>query len=175
MGEKRFMSFFNIIQENIHFFVLGFIIFSILLFILAVIAIIKVSKVKKRVNLFMGNNNSADFEDMLKDYLQQSKAIDDKQNRILDGINSLQNQIKFCIQKVSIIRYNPFDDVGGDLCYAIAILDQNNDGFVLNSVYSRDGCYTYAKPIERGICSKYKLSSEEQQAVSRAIENSNKR
>jgi len=174
MGEKLFMSFFNIIQENVHFFVLGFMIFSILLFILSVIALVKASRVKKRVNLFMGNSNSSDFEDMLKDYIQQSKSIDDKQNRILEDINSLQNQIKFCIQKVGIIRYNPFDDVGGDLCYAIAILNQNNDGFVLNSVYSRDGCYTYAKPIEGGACSKYKLSSEEHQAITSAIENSSK-
>ncbi len=153
------------IQENIHFIVFGFLIFSVLLFVLAVVAICKASKLKKRVNMFMGDKSGEDFEEMLKGYIKQSNAIEERQNRILNTINLLQNQIKFCIQKVGIIRYNPFADVGGDLCYAIALLNENNDGVVLNSVYSRDGCYTYAKPIESGKCVKYKLSEEEEKAV----------
>lgn len=159
------MGFFEIIQQNIHFIALGLCMFCLLLFILCIVAICKASKLKKRVNQFMGQNDGSDFEDMLNNFIEQSNAIDERQGRIVDEISALRNQIKFCIQKVGIVRYNPFEEVGGDLCYAVAILDENDDGIVLNSVYSRDGCYTYAKPIEKGRCVKYKLSAEEEEAV----------
>ena len=122
----------------------------------------------------MGTKEGSDIEGMLKDFIKQSNDIDERHSRIINDIRSIQKQVRFCIQKIGIIRYNPFDDVGGDLCYAVAVLDQENDGFVLNSVYSRDGCYTYAKPIEKGICPKYKLSYEEEQAVGKAVNYSKK-
>jgi len=163
------MSFFDFINRSSAFIILGLVIFSLLLFILCIVAICKASKVKKRVSEFMGDKNGGDFEDMIKDFIQRSNAIDERHSRIINDIRAIQRQLKFCVQKIGIVRYNPFDDVGGDLCYAVAVLDQNNDGFVLNSVYSRDGCYTYAKPIENGKCPKYKLSGEEEEAVIRAV------
>ncbi len=163
------MGFFDFIQQNVHFFVLGLCAFCFLLFILCIVAICKASKVKKRINQFMGQSNGSDFEEMLKNFIGQSNAIDERQGKIINEISALKNQIKFCIQKLGIVRYNPFEDVGGDLCYAIAILDENDDGVVLNSVYSRDGCYTYAKPIEKGRCVKYKLSKEEEEAIYEAL------
>ncbi len=168
------MIFFDFINEGSAFIILGLVIFSLLLFILCIVAICKISKLKKRINQFMGDKKSSDFEDMLKSFIEQSNAIDERHSRIINDIRAVQRDLRFCIQKIGIIRYNPFDDVGGDLCYAVAILNQNNDGFVLNSVYSRDGCYTYAKPIENGKCPKYKLSAEEEEAVIRAVKSEKK-
>lgn len=84
-------------------------------------------------------------------------------------VNKLDERLRLCIQKVGAVRYNPFDEVGGELCFAVAMLDHNNDGVVLNSVYTREGCYVYAKPIENCECEKYKLSSEEKEAIERAV------
>ena len=163
------MIFFEFINKSSSFIILGLVIFSIILLILCIVALRKSSNVKKRVSQFMGDKNGGDFEDMLKSFIDRSNAIDERHSRIINDIRAIQRQIKFCIQKIGIVRYNPFEDVGGDLCSAVAILDQNNDGFVLNSVYSRDGCYTYAKPIEKGKCPKYKLSGEEEEAVIQAV------
>jgi len=163
------MSFFDALRENSHFISLGLFVFCILLFVLCIVALCGVSKLKKRINKFMGENNSGDFESLLNGFVEESKEIDQRQERVLNDIKMIREQIKFCIQKVGIVRYNPFEDVGGDLCYAIAVLDENNDGFVLNSVYSRDGCYNYAKPIEKGKCVKYKLSAEEERAIDEAM------
>ena len=69
-----------------------------------------------------------------------------------------------------MVRYNPVDEVGGDLCYAVALLDAGNNGVVLNGIHSRTGSFTYAKPIELGV-SPYVLSTEEQQALERAMTN----
>ena len=78
------------------------------------------------------------------------------------------------IQKVGIVRYNPFDEMGGNLCFALALLDAKDNGVVLNGIHSRTGSFTYAKPIEMGV-STYVLSTEELQAVEMAQKNAYKR
>ena len=70
--------------------------------------------------------------------------------------------MKKCVQKVSIIRYKAFEDVGSDLSFSIALLDENNDGIILTGIYGRNESTTYAKPIDKGI-SRYDLSEEEKQ------------
>lgn len=163
------MIFFDAIKESSGFIIFGLLIFCFIFFILCIMSLCKVSKIKKRINKFMGNKETGNIEEMLNSFINQSNAIDERHSRIINDIRAIQRQIRFCIQKIGIVRYNPFEEVGGDLCYAVAILDQDNNGFVLNSVYSRDGCYTYAKPIEKGVCDKYKLSGEEKEAVERAV------
>ena len=69
-----------------------------------------------------------------------------------------------CVQKVVVVRYNAFDNVGSDLSFTIALLDSSDNGVVINGVYARDSSSTYAKPIVSGK-SKYVLSAEEMQAL----------
>ena len=80
----------------------------------------------------------------------------------------LEKRIRNCIQKISIIRYKAFENVGGDLSFSIALLDDNNDGFILTGIYGRNDSTTYAKPIENGK-SKYELSEEEKEVLNKAI------
>ena len=72
------------------------------------------------------------------------------------------------MKKIGIVRYNAFKDVGSDLSFTLAILDDYNNGVVLNGIYARDSSNIYAKPIEKGP-SKYILSEEEKEAVNKAI------
>ena len=80
---------------------------------------------------------------------------------------TLEHQLGYCIQKVGVIRYNPFDEMGGNLCFAVALLDEMDTGVVLNGILGREGSYTYAKQIEQGK-STYTLSAEEVQALDMA-------
>ena len=82
---------------------------------------------------------------------------------------NLEQQLNQCIQNVGIVRYNAFDDVGSELSFAIALLDNENNGFVINSIYGRTSSNVYAKSIENGT-SRYALSDEEIKAVNRAKE-----
>ncbi len=68
------------------------------------------------------------------------------------------------VQKIGVTRYNPFSDIGGDQSFSIAVLDKNNDGFVITSLYAREGNRVYAKPIKNSI-SEYTLSQEEEKAI----------
>ena len=84
------------------------------------------------------------------------------------SIEYMEKVVKNCVQKVGVVRYQAIQNMGADLSYTVALLDENNDGVVFNGIYGRDGCYTYAKPIIEGKSS-YNLSDEEVQAIENAI------
>ena len=93
----------------------------------------------------------------------------EKQNaEILGNSSELSNELEKCIQKIGIIRYNAFKDTGSDLSFALAMLDDKNNGVVLNGIYSREMSNIYAKPVENGKSS-YTLSEEEKMAIDKAI------
>ncbi len=73
------------------------------------------------------------------------------------------------VQKIGLIRFNPFDDTGGDQSFAMVLLDGDNNGIVLSSLHSRTGQRIYAKSITRGVAEEHELSDEEQEALSRAV------
>ena len=102
---------------------------------------------------------------------QEAQQLEKKWEALDESVRDLQARMSKCVQKVGVVRYNPFDEVGGNLCYAIALLDASDNGVVLNGIHSRTGSFTYAKPIELGV-SEYILSTEEQQALDLALANS---
>jgi len=77
---------------------------------------------------------------------------------------------KFSVQKIGIVRYNPFSDVGGDQSFSLALLDENNNGVVITSLFTRDDNRVYGKAINKGL-SKHSLSKEESKAINQAIGN----
>lgn len=159
----------KILEANSIYIIIGLSIFCLLLLILCIISLAKLSKLNKRFNRFMQpKSEKHNVEAMLIDYLEQVKQMSSRHEEIMNSINDIYSRVKLCTQKVGIIRYNPFDDVGGDLSFAVAVLDENDNGIVLNSIYSREGCYVYGKPIDNGKCDKYKLSKEEEEALKEA-------
>jgi hypothetical protein len=82
----------------------------------------------------------------------------------------LIEQNRLNVQKVGVVRFNPFADAGGNLSFAIALLDGQNNGIVLSSLHGREGTRIYAKTIENG-GSKYNLTDEEKEAIQQAQKN----
>ena len=82
-------------------------------------------------------------------------------------INKVKEILSRTTNKIGIVKYDAFPDVGGKLSFALAMLDESNSGFVLNAIHSREGCYTYVKEIIRGE-SYVVLSAEEKKALERA-------
>ena len=105
---------------------------------------------------------------MIKKYINRVEEVDYKNKEILSYCERLDENISECIQKVGIIRYSAFKDTGSDLSFALALLDEKNNGVVLNGIYSREMSNIYAKPIINGK-SQYTISEEEQQALNKAI------
>ncbi|MBR4015836.1 MAG: DUF4446 family protein [Anaerotignum sp.] len=159
----------NMTQETMAILLLALSAAVAVLFILCIVLFVKSGRQKKKYDFFMGANRrpSHNLEMKLQEYYDTSKSIEEKYAKLLDMVTDLDKTMKSNVQKVGLIRYNPFDEMGGNLCFALALLDGNDNGVVLNGIHSRTGSFTYAKPIEMGV-SVYMLSDEELQAVEMA-------
>ena len=157
------------IENNMAYLVIGLAVAVVILFILCIVLFVKFSGQKKKYDYFMGANRrpSHNLEMKIQDYYETSKRIEEKYSKLLDMVTDMDKTDKTKIQKVGLIRYNPFDEMGGNLCFALALLDGYDNGVVLNGIHSRTGSFTYAKPIEMGV-STYMLSEEEIKAVEMA-------
>lgn len=103
----------------------------------------------------------------LKEVLVLFKEFEENFKKVSDELEVLKKQSKFSIQKLGIIRFNPFKEVGGDQSFSLAFLDDNDNGAVITSYYTRKGNTVYGKPIKAG-ASEYPLSAEESKAIEMA-------
>lgn len=158
--------------KNQNFFKI-MIVSNIILIILVTVNIIYSIYINRKYISFMrklGNGNNLD--EMLKKYLADVREIKKDNSEIKAYYTQLDNNIDTCIQKVGLVRYNAFKDVGSDLSFAIALLDRNDNGVILNGLYGSESSNIFAKPIKGG-ASKYQLSEEEKEALEIAEQSKN--
>ena len=160
---------FNFLRSDIFLFIL--LVAVIILFVLYIISVANLKKLRVSYSKFMnklGNGNN--LEEMMKEYIKRVNNTKKKNEEIISYCKVIDENIKRCSQKIGLVRYNAFKDTGSDLSFTLAILDDYNNGVVLNGIYARDSSNIYAKPVENGQ-SKYVLSNEEKEAINRAMEN----
>lgn len=139
---------------------------NVMLTFLLIIIGIKIYKLDRKYRKFIAKfDNDNNIEETLKQYIQKVGEINEENKLIKANIISIEKQLEGCVQKVGMVRYNAFDDVGSDLSFALAVLDNELNGYVLNAVYGRNSSSIFAKPIEAGTSS-YNLSEEEIKALS---------
>ena len=127
-------------------------------------------KLKNKYNKFMKKiGNGKNIEEDLENYMYRVERVERQNTEIISYCKNLDDEVAKCIQKVGMVRYSAFKDTGSDLSFAVAMLDENNDGVVFNGIYSREMSNIYAKPVKNGV-SEYTLSEEEKEAIRRAIE-----
>ena len=86
-----------------------------------------------------------------------------------NDIKKIIEELKDTYQRVGIVKYDAFKEMGGKLSFSIALLNDNRSGFILNSVHSSDGCYVYTKEIIDGE-SPASLGDEEKKALTLALQ-----
>jgi len=135
--------------------------------VLLVIVLVKQSKLTKKYNAFVKGSDAKSMEGAI---LKKFKEID----RLLAAdakkgveIQELNDNLQIAVQKVGIVKYDAFKEMGGKLSFALAMLDKNNTGFVINAMHSREGCYTYIKEVIKGEAF-IALGDEEKKAVDMA-------
>ena len=159
----------GIIKEDLLLLILF--ISVVILLVLYIISVKNLKKLRDSYQKFMIRlGNGENVEEMLKNYIKKVYEVEKKNDEIVQYCSNIDNKIKGCSQKIGIVRYNAFKDTGSDLSFALAILDDYNNGVVLNGIYARDSSNIYAKPVEKGN-SKYVLSNEEKEAIYKAINN----
>lgn len=141
----------------------------IILLIMIIINMVQTSKLKKKYKKFMSGKNAKSLEDTLIKRLDQVDRLMEANSANEKSINQIFKDMKFTFQKIGLVKYDAFNEMGGKLSFSLALLNQTNDGFVLNAVHSREGCYTYIKEIVDGN-SIIVLAEEEQEALKMAME-----
>jgi len=167
----------NIFENPVFLIVIFSIIFLLMVVFLVVIFIIgkAYKQLNSRYTEFMSKLGEGDkVEKILSEYL---RIVDENSQKIKlqeERINRLENNLKKCIQKVGLIRYNAYGDTGSDLSFTMALMDADDNGVVVNGLYSRDSSSIFAKALVKGE-TKYNLSAEEIQAIDIAKTSSNSR
>ena len=129
---------------------------------------LRLEKTRKRIKIFFKGRKTKDLEEVFAEQIKKIKNNEKEIKNLFKWNDKLQEVSDVSIQKIGVIRFNPFKDTGGNQSFVIALLDSNNNGFVLSSLYTREGTRIYAKPLENAISS-YHLSKEEQEAIKKAI------
>ncbi|MCE5219990.1 MAG: DUF4446 family protein [Clostridium sp.] len=163
----------NTINELIPYLIVGMIIIIILLFIMVIVLFKAVGRVENRYKKLMRGTSNKNLEEVLLERLNSIEEAKETSEKALKECERLEIKLKDCIQKVAIMRYKAFENVGSDLSFSIVMLDDKNDGVILTGIYGREESTTYAKPIDKGI-SRYDLSEEELYVLNKASNKENK-
>ena len=128
----------------------------------------KLSRFLKRYRIFMRGKDAVSLEKAFaQKFLEVDKLVELSKNQALE-IARMKEALAKTANKIGIVKYDAFPDVGGKLSFALAMLDESNSGFVLNAIHSREGCYTYVKEIVKGE-SYIVLGQEEKDALRQAV------
>ena len=148
--------------------IIGLVIGLFVLFLFNLISLFRISKIKKLYNKMTQGISGVNLEELLIHTSNDMDGIKGDVVKLNESIQSLGTKLTFAIQKVGFMRYNAFGDMGSDLSFSIAFLDNFSTGFVITSIYGRDNNVCYAKPIKQGK-SNITLSGEEIMVIDRAI------
>ena len=157
----------NIGLDPVYLIILLFLI-QVLLFVMLISVNMKYNRLKTSYSSFMKGKDGKSLEQSLKDKFEEAEAVlkFTKQNRT--EIRELNRKLETNYQKVGIVKYDAFNEMGGKLSFALAMLDGNDSGWIINAMHSREGCYTYVKEIVKGE-SYVELAEEEAEALDKAI------
>ena len=143
-------------------------IIMVMLFVLLMVNMGKTNKLRKRYEAFMQGKDAESLEDTLVTRIQQIDQLVTSERRNREDIEKISDILLHTFQKVGMVKYDAFHEMGGKLSFSLALLNEINDGFIVNAMHSREGCYTYIKEIIDGN-SIIALADEEQEALDMAM------
>lgn len=123
----------------------------IVLFVMTIVLFVKNSNLKRRYEIFMDGQDGKTLEKSFEKKFQNMDYINDKIDDIEKHLDNLDVNMLKTYQKVGIVKYDAFKEIGGTLSFVLTLLTKDNDGFILNSMHSNsEGCYTYIKEVKGG-------------------------
>ena len=138
------------------------------LFLLVISVNMKYTRLKSSYNSFMRGKDGRTLEDSIFERFEELDHLTESTLKNRQAIRKINEEMMSNFQKVGILKYDAFHEMGGKLSFALTLLDGNNSGYIINSMHSREGCYNYIKEIVKGE-SYIELSEEEAESLDRAI------
>ena len=165
------MQLFDEFGVDIGYVVIGMAGVIVLLMILLLVTMIKDHNTRKKYKKFMDGENGKNLEKAILDKFSVIDVLESEVSKIKGDIEAINGQLVTAYQKIGIVKYDAFKEIGGKLSFVLVLLTAENNGFILNSMHSsKEGCYTYAKEVVNGEAFVI-LSEEEQQALDEAKAN----
>lgn len=153
---------------DITYIFIGMLALIVILMIFIIVQMVKLNKLNKKYRKFMSGKNAKNLETDIMALFEDNKLIKVSVDKNRKDIHTLYKRFENAFQKIGIVKYDAFAQMGGQLSFSLALLDENNNGFILNSVHSSDGCYSYTKEIKQGTCDVF-LGDEEKKALDMAV------
>ncbi|SHK28576.1 DUF4446 family protein [Hespellia stercorisuis] len=141
---------------------------QVLLFVLLMNVNMKYNRLKTSYASFMKGKDGKTLEESVLDRFEDIESLMEMAKKNKQDIKDITRKIEGDYQKLGIVKYDAFHEMGGNLSFALTMLDGNNNGWIINAMHSRDGCYTYIKEIVKGE-SYIELAEEEAESLDRAI------
>lgn len=161
-------EFFNLIETNSAYIILALAILVVVLIALVIYNTLQISKLNKKYEEFISGKDGKSLEDVILTRFKEIDELKVSNNTNKKKIEIINEELLSTYKKVGIVKYDAFNEMGGKLSFALAMLDKTNNGFVMNAMHSREGCYTYIKEIVKGE-SYITLGEEEKVALEQAI------
>lgn len=143
-------------------------VFLLIILILLLVQLSKVKRLKRRLDKFLTGKDGKNLEEKIFALLEDNKFLKNSTEKNKKDIRILYKNMEAAYQKMGLVKYDAFNQMGGQLSFCLALLDENNNGFVINSVHSTEGCYSYTKEIKQG-GSSISLGKEEAEALAIAM------
>lgn len=159
----------NYLGFDSDFIIIGLVAVVLVLLILVIVNIVQMRKLKNNYNLFMTGKNAESLEDVIRKRFEQVDSLIEANTENKEHIECLYKKMRMAYQKMGLVKYDAFNESGGKLSFSLAMLDERNNGYIINAMHTREGCYTYIKEIIDGN-SIIVLSQEEKDALKMALE-----
>ncbi|MDL2301882.1 DUF4446 family protein [Lachnospiraceae bacterium OttesenSCG-928-D06] len=167
-NESALFSKMGLANVDMGYIILIMLVLIIILLILLITQMVKTSKIKKRLDKFVLGKDGESLENEIISLYDNNKLLKNSVDQNRKDIRNLYKKLETTYQKMGLVKYDAFNQMGGQLSFSLALLDENNDGFIMNSVHSTDGCYSYTKEIKKGQ-SNITLGKEETEALEIAM------
>ncbi|MBD5500973.1 MAG: DUF4446 family protein [Lachnospiraceae bacterium] len=166
--KNSFLTDLGLGNLDIGIIILVMLILILIALILCIVNICSIFKMRKKYKKFMAGKSAKSLENEIVGLFEDNKFIKSSMEKNRRDIRTLYKNMESTFQKIGIIKYDAFNQMGGKLSFSLALLDEQNNGFILNSVHSAEGCYSYTKEIKNGE-SNISLGDEEKQALNMAM------
>jgi len=140
----------------------------VFLFLWLVLLSFWVAKSRLLIRRVFGSTTGDDLKDILQEHISRVGVVQIKLNDLESAVKKMQKDSLKHVQKIGVVRFNPFQDTGGDQSFVIALLDAENNGVVISSLHGRERTRIYTKVVAGGKPSGYEFSQEEKEAIDKA-------
>mgnify|MGYP006325104667 CR=1 FL=1 len=159
----------NIPMEQLMLYIMiALSVICVILAVLVITVLCKLKTLKRRIDSLSRGKDTESLEDIILNFFERVESLEEGEKMTRAALNAIKDNLKITYQKKGLVKYDAFREMSGALSYSLALLDKENNVVLISSMYSREGCYTYAKDIKNGEC-KINLSEEEAEALKQAV------